>query len=236
MSSAQGLVQVFIGGRFFPPPRVHGVFDRIYWMYFWSCKWIHFRFFQRLTILTWDHRERKARGGKYVLPLRVSATLPLLGVPPAPSGSDWLGFHTVHDCRNHNSCCFHAFHQDVLYLLTPGHAISEVVDKVLTVALDEAVLHDLVDHLLGALYDLLHGQRQVGPVQLVVDLPGAAMQHIIQVTVLDHCPVAEDGSDAAHLEFLTWGSQVDHTVIFHIDGPVLVADAENLNQVSRLWF
>lgn len=32
---------------------------------------------------------------------------------------------------------------------------------------------------------------------------------------------------------LTRGSQMDHTVIFHIDGPVLIANSENLNQVSR---
>lgn len=31
---------------------------------------------------------------------------------------------------------------------------------------------------------------------------------------------------------------MDHTVVFHVDGPVLVANSENLNQVSRsgFWF
>lgn len=73
----------------------------------------------------------------------------------------------------------------------------------LTVPLDQAVLHYLVDHLFCALEDLVHGQRQVRPVQLVVDLPGAAVQHVLQTTVLHDGAVAEDGSDAAGLEFLT---------------------------------
>lgn len=75
----------------------------------------------------------------------------------------------------------------------------------LTVPFDQAVLHDLVDHLSRALEDLVHGQGQVRPVQLVVDLPGAAVEHVLQTAVLHHRAVAEDRSDAAHLEFLTWG-------------------------------
>lgn len=35
---------------------------------------------------------------------------------------------------------------------------------------------------------------------------------------------------------LTWGSQVDHAVIFHIDGPMFIANSKNLNQVSRSGF
>lgn len=145
---------------------------------------------------------------------------------PAPSGSYGLGFHAVHNYRNHSSCCLHSFHQDVLHLLTPGYAVSAVVDKVLTVALHQAVLHDLVDHRLGALLHLIHGQRQVGPIQLVVDLPGAAMQHVAQVAVLDHRPVVEDGSGAAELKFLTWGSQVDHTVT--VQGALMTFHANTL--------
>lgn len=90
------------------------------------------------------------------------------------------------------------------YLLAPGHAVSQVVDKVLAVPLDQAVLHNLVDHLLCPLDDLVHRQGQVRPIQLVVDLPGAAVQHVLQTTIFHHCPVAEDRSDAASLKFLTW--------------------------------
>lgn len=89
------------------------------------------------------------------------------------------------------------------YLLAPGHAVSEVVDEVLTVPFDQAVLHYLVDHLSCALDDRVHGQRQVRPVQLVVNLPGAAVQHVLQAAVLHHGPVAEDGGDAAGLEIAT---------------------------------
>lgn len=74
----------------------------------------------------------------------------------------------------------------------------------LTVAFDQTVLHCLVDHLFCALDDLVHGQGQVRPIQLVVDLPGAALQHVLQTAVLHHSPVAEDGGDAAGLQFLTW--------------------------------
>lgn len=87
------------------------------------------------------------------------------------------------------------------------HAVSKVIDKVLTVALDQAILHYLVDHVFCALHDLVHGEGQVYPVQLVVDLPRAAMQHILQPAVFHHSTVAEDGSDAAHLKFLTWGTR-----------------------------
>lgn len=96
-------------------------------------------------------------------------------------------------------------------LLAPSHTVSEAVDKVLTVALKQVVLHYLVDHLFGALDDLVHGQWQVGAVQFVVHLPGAAMQHILQPAVFDHCLVAEDGRDAAHLEILTWGPEETQT-------------------------
>lgn len=89
------------------------------------------------------------------------------------------------------------------YLLAPGHAVSEVVDEVLTVPFNQAVLHYLVDHLSCALDDRVHGQRQVRPVQLVVNLPGAAVQHVLQAAVLHHGPVAEDGGDAAGLEIAT---------------------------------
>ena len=90
------------------------------------------------------------------------------------------------------------------HLLAPGHAVSQVVDKVLAVPLDQAVLHDLVDHLFCPLDDLVHRQGQVRPIQLVVDLPGAAVQHVLQTTVFYHRPIAEDGSDAASLKLLTW--------------------------------
>lgn len=93
------------------------------------------------------------------------------------------------------------------HLLAPGHTVSEVVDKVLTVPLNQAILHYLVDHVLRALDDLVHGEGQVCPVQLVVDLPGAAMQHVLQPAVLHHGAVAEDRSDAAHLKLLTWGAR-----------------------------
>lgn len=89
------------------------------------------------------------------------------------------------------------------YLLAPGHTVSEVVDKVLTVPFDQAILHYLVDHLFCTLDDVVHRQGQVGPIQLVIDLPGAAMQHILQATVFYDGPVAKDGSDAAGLKFLT---------------------------------
>lgn len=89
------------------------------------------------------------------------------------------------------------------YLLAPGHTVSEIVDKVLAVPFDQAVMHHLVDHLLCTLDDLVHGQRQVRPVQFVVHLPGAAVQHVFQTTVFYHGPVAEDGGDAAGLKFLT---------------------------------
>lgn len=90
------------------------------------------------------------------------------------------------------------------YLLAPGHAVSEVVDEVLTVPFDQAVLHYLVDHLPRALDDRVHGQRQVRPVQLVVNLPGAAAQHVLQAAVFHHGPVAEDGGDAAGPEVVTY--------------------------------
>lgn len=35
---------------------------------------------------------------------------------------------------------------------------------------------------------------------------------------------------------LTWRSQMNHITISHIDGPVLIANVENLNQVSWLGF
>lgn len=90
------------------------------------------------------------------------------------------------------------------HLLAPGHAVSQVIDKVLAVPLDQAVLHNLIDHLFCPLDDLVHRQGQVRPIQLVVDLPGAAMQHILQMTVFHHRPVAKDRSDAASLKVLTW--------------------------------
>lgn len=89
------------------------------------------------------------------------------------------------------------------YLLAPGHTVSEVIDEVLTVPLDQAVLNYLVYHVFCALDDLVYRQRQVCPVQLVIDLPGAAMQHILQPAVLHHSSVAEDRSYAARLK-LTW--------------------------------
>lgn len=89
------------------------------------------------------------------------------------------------------------------YLLAPGHAVSEIVDKVLAVPFDQAVLHHLVDHALCTLDDLVHGQRRVCPIQLVVNLPGAAMQHILQATAPDNSLVAEDGGDAAGLKPVT---------------------------------
>lgn len=93
--------------------------------------------------------------------------------------------------------------QGVPHLLAPGHAVSQVVDKALAVPVDQAVLHYLAGHLFHLLDDLVHGQGQVCPIQLVVDLPGAAMQHVLQTTVFHHRPVAEDGRDAAGLKFLT---------------------------------
>lgn len=91
----------------------------------------------------------------------------------------------------------------VPYLLAPGHTVSEVIDKVFTVPFNQAVLYYLVDHLFGPLDNLVHRQGQVRPIQLVVDLPGAAMQHILQPTVFHDSPVAEDRSDAAGLKLLT---------------------------------
>lgn len=93
------------------------------------------------------------------------------------------------------------------HLLAPGHTISKVVDEVLTVPLNQAVLHYLVDHVFCALDDLVHGEGQVRPVQLVVDLPRAAMQHVLQAAILHHGTVAEDRGDAAHLKLLTWGAR-----------------------------
>ena len=90
------------------------------------------------------------------------------------------------------------------HLLAPGHTVSQVVDKVLAVPLDQAVLHDPVDRLFCPLDDLVHRQGQVRPIQLVVDPPGAAVQHVLQTTVLYHRPAAEDGGDAASLKLLTW--------------------------------
>lgn len=89
------------------------------------------------------------------------------------------------------------------YLLAPGHAVSEVVDKVLAVPFNQVIVHYLVDHLFCAPDDLVHGQRQVCPIQFVVNLPGAAMQHVFQTTVFYNGPVAEDGGEAASLKFLT---------------------------------
>lgn len=65
------------------------------------------------------------------------------------------------------------------HLLAPGHAISEVIDEVLTVPLNQAVLNNLVDHLLCTLNDSVHRQGQVRPIQFVVNRPRAAMQHIL---------------------------------------------------------
>lgn len=93
------------------------------------------------------------------------------------------------------------------YLLAPGHTVSKVVDKVLTVPLSQAILHYLVDHAFCALDDLVHGEGQVCPIQLVVDLPRAAMQQVLQSAILHHSTVAEDRSDAAHLKLLTWGAR-----------------------------
>ena len=46
------------------------------------------------------------------------------------------------------------------------------------------------------------------------------------------------GDACNRVSTLTWGSQVNHTIVFHIDGPVLIANPKNLNQVSRsgFWF
>jgi hypothetical protein len=74
---------------------------------------------------------------------------------------------------------------------------------VLTVSINQAVLHYLVDHIFRALDDLVHRQGQVCPIQLVVDLPGAAMKHILQATIFYHRMVAEDRSDTADLKFVT---------------------------------
>lgn len=93
------------------------------------------------------------------------------------------------------------------HLLAPGHTVSKVVDKVLTVPLNQAILHYLVDHVFCALDDLVHREGQVYPIQLVVDLPRAAMQHVLQSAILHHSTVAEDRSDAAHLKLLTWGAR-----------------------------
>lgn len=73
----------------------------------------------------------------------------------------------------------------------------------LTVAFNQTVLYYLVDHLFRPLDDVVHRQRQVHTVQLVVDLPGTAVQHVLQTAVFHHRPVAEDGGDAASLKFLT---------------------------------
>ena len=50
--------------------------------------------------------------------------------------------------------------------------------------------------------------------------------------------VHDPGDHCNRVSTLTWGSQVNHAVIFHIDGPVLIANPKNLNQVSRsgFWF
>lgn len=81
----------------------------------------------------------------------------------------------------------------------------------LAVPFDQAVLHDLVDHVFRALDDLVHGQGQVRPVQLVVDLPGAAVQHVLQPTVFYNRPVAEDGGDAEGLKFVAWGPKANQS-------------------------
>ena len=50
--------------------------------------------------------------------------------------------------------------------------------------------------------------------------------------------VHDPGDHCNRVSALTWGSQMNHTIVFHIDGPVLIANPKNLNQVSRsgFWF
>lgn len=65
-------------------------------------------------------------------------------------------------------------------------------------------------------------------------MPGTEVRTGTQVCHCSHVPSSPLCLNREPI--LTWRSHVDHVAVSHVDGPVLVATAENLNQVSRSWF
>ena len=151
-----------------------------------------------------------------------------------------LQYRVSHNSQSSKSQGYHSFKEGFghLYLPAFGLVISQLGDKVLTVLFQKAVLHLCINHLICRLEDLVHRPRSVLVVQDVVDAILAAPHHVLQALPLHHCLAGQDGEEAGGPSpwvFIQRG-QMDHITVSHVDGPVLVASVENLNQVSRLRF